>query len=276
MTEQEIVERPRALSSPEEMMVSVLDPIELKQQLVVEQERRQLLQRFIHKNLMEGVDYGRIHVASKDKCPNPRECRNEYHLSKPCLFKPGAEKFCSLLQLCAEFTADKETLDMMGGASGLVAFRCRLNHIPTNRTLAEGRGTCALSEKGGMANTTVKIAEKRALVDAVLRLGLSDSFTQDLEDMKELPAAILETQATAAAPLRASQQELNRIKFYAMAKRVDVKKIDAFTRKHYATSFEDITSAQASRVMNMLEKKYGNGGEVERVEKSPVTVTVNE
>lgn len=232
-----------------------LQPAHLEKQLKMEGERRQLLNSFIQENLTEGVDYGRIHVASKEKCSRPWECKNEYHFSKPCLFKPGAEKFCSLLQLRAEFLADKDTLEMVGSAgTGLVAFRCILSHVSTGNVMAEGRGACAVSEKGGLVNTTVKIAEKRAQIDAVLRLGLSDSFTQDLEDVKELHDAVMETKSQ---PVKASQKQLDDIRMFAFVKRAEMKNIRAYTEKHFGTQLEHITGEQADKVIAMLEKKYG-------------------
>lgn len=250
------------------MLVAVLNPEQLEKQLGVEQERRELLQKFIKQNLTEGVDYGRIHIASKEKCAKPWECKNDYHFSKPCLFKPGAEKFCSLLQLRAEFTADKETLDMVGNTTGLVAFRCTLTQISTGYPLAEGRGACAVSEKGGLVNTTVKMAEKRAHVDAVLRLGLSDSFTQDLEEMKDLPDDMAAAQAISrkqkeVTEEKASKKQLEDIRFFAFVKKVDMKNIRSFAKKEFDATFEHITSDQANKVLAMLEKKYGKLEEVE-------------
>lgn len=238
-----------------------LQPAHLEKQLVAEGERRQLIQKFINDNLTEGVDYGRIHVASRDKCPKPWECKNDYHFSKPCLFKPGAEKFCSLLQLRAEFAPDKETLEMIGNAAtGLVAFRCVLSRIATGDVIAEGRGACSIAEKGGMVNTTVKIAEKRAQIDAVLRLGLSDSFTQDLEDVKELQEVVAKD---LPEPTPASQKQLDDIRMFAFVKRADMKNIRAYAEKQFGAKLEKITTEQADQVLAMLEKKYGSMSAVE-------------
>ena len=164
------------------MLMGALNPIVMEKQLAQEQKRRGLVKSYISSNLVEGVDYGTIHVAPKDKCPNPSSCKNDWHYSKPCLFKAGAEKFCSLLQLRARFKIDEEILRMTG-EQGLIAFICELVYV-NGEVVAEGRGACSLKEKMGNANVAIKIAEKRAKVDAVLSLGLSDTFTQeDVEDM---------------------------------------------------------------------------------------------
>lgn len=145
-----------------------MEPKSLQVLMQAETERRATMNQFIKSNLTEDTDYGTIKIGGRE--------------SKACLFKPGAEKFCSLLQLRAEFQKDEETLSMLSDAKDQIAYICRLIHIGSGQAVAEGRGACSLKEKQGIVNTTIKIAEKRAQIDAVLRLGFSDSFTQDLED----------------------------------------------------------------------------------------------
>lgn len=148
-----------------------MNPNNMAALIQAETERRKILQDFIASHLVKDTDYGTIAIHGKE--------------SKPCLFKPGSEKFCSLLQLRAEFTKDEETISMLTNPGDVLALKCHLIHIPSGNVMAEGRGACSLKEKQGMVNTAIKIAEKRAQIDAVLRLGFSDSFTQDLEDMEE-------------------------------------------------------------------------------------------
>lgn len=55
--------------------------------------------------------------------------------------------------------------------------------------VGEGRGARSLKQDGGDINKALKMSEKSALIDAVLRTGaLSDAFTQDLEE--ETPAPV--------------------------------------------------------------------------------------
>lgn len=152
--------------------VAIFTPSELASSVKTEAERRKVLENYIKSHLKRDVDYGVIPGA-----------RN----GKRCLLKPGAEKFCSLLQLRAEFSPDEMTLRMLGGEGGVVAYICRLIHIPSGIMASEGRGACGLAERQGNPNTTVKIAEKRAQIDAVLRLGFSDSFTQDIDEVVIMP-----------------------------------------------------------------------------------------
>lgn len=169
--------------------VALMSAEDLKTQIAVETEKRKLIKEYIAKHLVRGTDYGQIHIAKN--CPNKYNCKNEYHFSKDVLFKPGAEKFSSLFKLRAEFTKDAETWEMLGSNPGTVAYLCKL-FTATGVLVGEGRGIASISEKGN-ANTAVKIAEKRAKMDAILATGaLSDFFTQDLEDMQ--PDANLEVE----------------------------------------------------------------------------------
>src|SRR5205814_10589109 len=55
--------------------------------------------------------------------------------------------------------------------------------------------------EGWTVNNTIKICEKRAQVDAVLRrVGLSEIFTQDIEDLDQRQALVAEQARPAAAP----------------------------------------------------------------------------
>lgn len=165
-----------------ENTLTVLDPKDLAIRIEEEKGRREMLKAFIQSQLIEGVDYGKIHLAKDcSNYKNPKKCEIESHWSKNCLFKSGGEKFCSLLQLRSEFVKDEESLSVIG-EKGIFFFICRLIHNPTGNVASEGRGACSVQEKYGQVNNALKIAEKRAQIDAVLRLGLSDAFTQDLED----------------------------------------------------------------------------------------------
>jgi hypothetical protein len=112
----------------------------------------------------------------------------------PGAWKPGAEKVCSLLQLRPTFAPDQATQELAGSAPGLFAYVCWLVNRD-GRVVGEGRGAAELGERRGWtANNAIKIAEKRSQVDAVLRVaGLSELFTQDLEDAEQRTALEMET-----------------------------------------------------------------------------------
>ncbi len=98
--------------------------------------------------------------------------------------KPLAEKLASLYQLVATFEKDADTMEVFKSIDGLIALKCTLTRDGV--TVAEARAGAVLKEHNLCANTTIKICEKRAFVSAIIRAtGLSDLFSQDLEDLPE-------------------------------------------------------------------------------------------
>src|SRR5215475_6579670 len=102
---------------------------------------------------------------------------------KSTLCKPGSEKICGLLQLRPRFRRDVETWEMLGSEPGVVALVCELV-TASGVVVAEGRGARHRDQDYGDVNKTIKMVQKSGQTDAVLRLaGLSEIFTQDLEDL---------------------------------------------------------------------------------------------
>jgi hypothetical protein len=132
--------------------IALLTPDELQAQIGVETQKRKLITEYITKHMSEGVDYGKIHMAKN--CSNRYQCQNAYHFSKDVLFKPGAEKFCSLFRLRAEFARDDDTWEMMGKPVGLVCYVCRL-YTAHGGLAGEGRGAASIDEKGN-PNVAIK------------------------------------------------------------------------------------------------------------------------
>ncbi len=98
------------------------------------------------------------------------------------LGKSGAEKMANIFGYQASFTRDHQSVEMLGNIKGLVAYVCTLTHY--GKVVGEGRGSDTLERNNNDANKTLKLAEKRAYVNAIIRsTGLSDIFTQDIEDM---------------------------------------------------------------------------------------------
>lgn len=164
------------VKSSDTPIAATSDAVGLRAMLESEAARRLVITEFIGSHLKEGVDYGKIPVTKGGQ------------LSKPTLFKPGAEKFCSLMHLKARFRRDDETLSMLPKnaiEAGAIALVCEL-FSEAEKIVSEGRGICSVAEKNGQMNIAVKIAQKRALLDAVLRaFSISDSFNQDLNDPDE-------------------------------------------------------------------------------------------
>lgn len=155
-------------------------------------ENRQALMEWVRSALVEGSDYGRIHVVSKNKCPHGNRCQNPAHFSKPSLFKPGAEKICGMLGVTVHFPTlhDYEQAALHGVQLHHIIIRCEL-HDAAGRVVADGVGARSLKQDYGDINKALKMSEKSAHIDATLRMaGLSEVFTQDIEDMAitEIPA----------------------------------------------------------------------------------------
>lgn len=133
--------------------------------------------RQLQKEVLQGnVDYG-FPAGQKE--------------GKPSLYKSGAEKLTRLFNLTPRFELIKVTEEEN---FVMYTFKCTLQ--ARDFIVGEGYGSCNSKEKRhwsenplGNANTILKMAKKRAHVDAILTgLGASNVFTQDLEDITEEPA----------------------------------------------------------------------------------------
>jgi hypothetical protein len=137
-------------------------------------EQRQLVTQYIKEQLSEGTDYYVLRVGGRD--------------SKPTLSKAGSEKFMALMHLAAAFEEDAATWRMLGAKEGTLCYVCRLT-TRDGQVVGEGRGARTLAQDKGDINKAVKMAQKSAQIDAILRTGaLSDVFTQDINEPEETQA----------------------------------------------------------------------------------------
>lgn len=116
---------------------------------------------------------------------------------KPALFKAGAEKLCVLFRLAPSF----DTTEYFDGQHLTVKSKCTLTHINSGKVMGAGDAICSTKEKKyakrrdsnrrlvdnnelpDLYNTVIKMADKRALVAAVLVVtAASSEFTQDRGD----------------------------------------------------------------------------------------------
>jgi hypothetical protein len=157
------------------------------------------LRKYIAAALTEGRDYGTI--------PG---------VDKPSLLKPGAERINTAYGVMPRFTIERQEVDhhmevqwrkrkkvygsrdepprweeQTGTSLGLYAYtvRCELIERNTGVMVADCIGVCSSMESKYIdrprdsQNTVLKMAEKRAYVGAtLLAYGLSDQFTQDVEE----------------------------------------------------------------------------------------------
>lgn len=109
-------------------------------------------------------------------------------IGKPSLFKPGAQKIMALFGLASEVRNVQRHAD---GTGVNYCVTVTLRDKQTGGLESEGVGSCDSRERKyarqsapDIDNTILKMARKRALIDAVLdATGASSIFTQDVEDM---------------------------------------------------------------------------------------------
>lgn len=140
------------------------------------QQQREQLKAFVKSQLTEKVDYGTIPGTPK-----------------PTLYKPGAEKLMNIFQLGSRIVGQPiVVMDRSEVGFAMFTYTVEIFHIPTGRAIAQCQGSANSDEKkykkvaiGDLLNTLQKMAQKRAVVGAVISaVGASDFFTQDLEDLK--------------------------------------------------------------------------------------------
>lgn len=161
----------------------------------------QQMQNVVQKTLKKGHDFGEVPGTSK-----------------PTLLKPGGEKICMLFGLNPEYEFLQTTEDY---DKEFFSYNIRCTLFRNRQPVAQGVGSCNSKEKKyrfvnvdtipetyigqseeytdkygrvrykinnpdicSLVNTILKMAKKRAFIDAVLQVAsLSEVFTQDIEDM---------------------------------------------------------------------------------------------
>lgn len=140
---------------------------EMKRSLQDVSKKLSIIHDFIGSEFVDGKDFGKADDRS----------------DKKVLLKPGAEKVCKLFNTRPEWSMDRDTWVMAGEEKGYICYLCKIVHNATGEVIGEGRGAADLGGSQNRKrdlNKTIKIAEKRALVDAALNVfNLSDKFTQD-------------------------------------------------------------------------------------------------
>jgi hypothetical protein len=171
-------DQPRTLARLE-TSVDVVDPTTLAQHMTTWYQLRTLLTAYISQNMQEGIDYYTLVIDGK--------------VSKPSLSKAGSEKFLSLFNVQARFRKDDDTWEMLGRPAGVLCYVCAL-YTKSGAFVGEGRGARDVRQDKD-SNKAIKMAQKSAQIDAVLRTGsLSDYFTQDLEERPEQREQIVRQQ----------------------------------------------------------------------------------
>lgn len=201
-------------------------------------ERIRMLQEFVKEMMIPGQDYGVI-----PKC------------DKPSLLKPSAEKLCDIFGFSKHIEVVNRVED----------WDKELFHYEVKATLinkrsgyieAQGLGCCNNKEKRytsipacNIINTVLKMAKKRAFIDAVLSATRSSGlFSQDLEDLDDMALQYPKSSDTfmhsskGSSPILTDQQDklkpatrsqLNKIQALVTEKNIPVNKIKSMIQERY-------------------------------------------
>lgn len=145
------------------------------------QENQRKLIQWIKQNLEPDIHYGRVHIAQN--CPLAKAgaaylCRDFSHFSGLTLWKAGAEKIITAMGLTAHFPniGLYEDACLRGLEIKQVLLKCELK-THGGRIVAEGAGARHLREDNWQLNTSIKMAQKSAMIDATIRVaGLTGIF----------------------------------------------------------------------------------------------------
>lgn len=182
---------------------------------------------------------------------------HDYHIikGKKSLSKGGAEKLSACYNYSAFFEQDTQTMTIFSNIKGLIAFVCTLYTGPEK--VGQGRGSSTLTKNDEDPNKAIKMAQKSAYIDAVIRTsGLSDIFTQDLEtmpsekiiDLSQSEEMVVEENLPAQDPITCRQMDLCK---RLLNETCD----DGFKRQQAIEQLNDLTKVEASKLIQSLIEK---------------------
>lgn len=183
----------------------------------------------------------------------------------PSLFKSGAEKVCMAYGLMQRYSIESK-IEQANGDDALFFYtvKCELVKIATNGqeyVFSSAYGSANTREKRNgfngafdAANSTLKMAQKRALVAAALSVsGLSSMFTQDMED-EAFMSGYTEIQQTLDEDAPITAKQVKRI--FAIANEAGItanKAKQMILAKYGYSSTKEITQKQYDEVCAMFE-----------------------
>ena len=207
--------------------------------------------------LCRDKDFGNPVIKSGKKA-------GERAFDKPILYKAGAEKIALGYGLLQHY----EPLTCIEHVDGDTAFfyymfRCDLVKLYDGKEyiITSGFGSANTSEsRNGFnsaynaANNSVKIAKKRALVDAAISIGgLSDLFTQDIENEEFMQAAVDDARAKPTDPITSKQRQ--RIFAMASAKGMSTEQTKQWLAAKGFASVKDVKQGDYDALCDAIEKE---------------------
>lgn len=201
-----------------------------------------LFQKTVHERLLKGTDFDKIPGAG----------------NKPTLLKPGAEKILMILGLTSKY----EIIDKIeDNQKGFFSYTIKSYLYKGNQLITEGLGNANTREskyrsRDGftMQNTVLKMAKKRAQVDATLTVGsLSNLFTQDDEDI----GGYQRQPAIKVAPKKISEDQKETIVLLvqSLAKAQNITSDELLKKEKIPDDISAFTDTQANRCIGFLTKK---------------------
>ena len=217
-------------------------------------QRKEELDLFVQEVLIAEIDYGNIPKTDKY-----------------CLFKSGAEKLCDLYGYGKRFELISRDVD---SEKPYFAYEIKavLFDGNTGQIVAEGVGCCNSKEKKYLkyapfdtANIVLKMAKKRAFVDAVLTATRSsDVFSQDIveddgenkaEQTDGTKAANKQQQQKAGKVQLVSAKQLDYIYSLMSQHRLSVEQVRKELRKRYQVNdSKELSREQASDFIKILKE----------------------
>lgn len=205
-------------------------------------KRIDMLKKFVDELMTPGIDYGIVSGVNK-----------------PTLLKPGAEKLCDAFGFSKRVEVTNRLEDWY---RGVFHYEVKVTLICKRSGLieAEGIGCCnsketAYTDQAGhdIVNTIVKMAKKRALIDAVLSsTRSSDLFTQDIEEMEWLWSKGTKGSTNPTVPV--TRKQLSFIFSIVEQKQIPVEKVKALMHERYnVTESKQLTLQQASDFIDFLK-----------------------
>lgn len=194
---------------------------------------------------------------------------------KPTLLQPGAEKIAYMFKLVPTYKVEREHL---GGGHREYTVECTLTSGGTGEVMGFGVGECSTMESkyryrwdgygrdrrrvenpdvADVWNTCLKMAKKRAFVDAVKSTtAASDVFTQDIEDMPLYARPAPQAVAAQVAPAVDLKPVRSRFKAYTSSHGLTPQQgVAAVCAAVGAASMESMTQEQANRAAAWIDSQ---------------------
>lgn len=194
---------------------------------------------------------------------------------KPTLLQPGAEKIAYMFKLVPTYKVEREQL---GGGHREYTVECTLTSRGTGEVMGFGVGECSTMESkyryrwdgygrdrrrvenpdvADVWNTCLKMAKKRAFVDAVKSTtAASDVFTQDIEDMPLYARPAPQAVAAQVAPAVDLNPVRSRFKAYTSSHGLTPQQgVAAVCAAVGAASMESMTQEQANRAAAWIDSQ---------------------